>query len=532
MFSHTGCTTLAPASTVRFDTPEPIPDARAPVSQVRPAPNLPRWLALFAVAAWGIALSGATQAPPSPSRPNIVIIQADDLGLRRPERLRPGAVPDAGARSARARRHPVHAVLRGQHRLRAVARGADDRPAHRPRLDSRQRRDPAARRRTSRSRWRCATPATAPRSSASGASGGRAPPGSRTRRDSTTRSASSTIGTRTGSSPIISIATASRSPTDVEQDYVNDLFTREAAAFIEQRRPAAVLPVSELHGAARRAARAGGFAARRCAASFPRSRSSTPRPTRRPTGPDDVSLGYRSQPTPNAAFAAMITRMDRDIGRLPICCQDARPRRPHAVHVHQRQRPAPGRRRRSGLLQELRRAARHQARSLRRRHPRADDRAAGRARSRPAASARTRGRTGTCSRRSRSSPARRRPPGLDGMSMARALRGQPQPAHEFLYWEFHERGFQQAVRMGAWKAVRLEKDAPLELYNLDAIPPSATTSPPRTRRSSRRSRPTWRPRGPTAAVAGEVVMTLSLMRAAAHPCRSGAQGRHPAAARR
>src|SRR4029079_7075455 len=34
-------------------------------------------------------------------------------------------------------------------------------------------------------------------------------------------------------------------------------------------------------------------------------------------GPDDVSLGYRSQPTPRAAFVAMIQRMDRDIGRLP-----------------------------------------------------------------------------------------------------------------------------------------------------------------------------------------------------------------------
>jgi hypothetical protein len=65
---------------VRFDTPEPIPDARAPVSQVRRAPIVPRWLALFALAAWGITLSGATQAPPSPPRPNIVVVQADDLG--------------------------------------------------------------------------------------------------------------------------------------------------------------------------------------------------------------------------------------------------------------------------------------------------------------------------------------------------------------------------------------------------------------------------------------------------------------------
>ena len=40
----------------------------------------------------------------------------------------------------------------------------------------------------------------------------------------------------------------------------------------------------------------------------------------------------------------------------------------------------------------------------------------------------------------------------------------------FLYWEFHERGFQQAVRMGNWKAVRLKKDGPLELYDLAADP--------------------------------------------------------------
>jgi arylsulfatase A-like enzyme len=58
------------------------------------------------------------------------------------------------------------------------------------------------------------------------------------------------------------------------------------------------------------------------------------------------------------------------------------------------------------------------------------------------------------------------PAGIDGISMARALRGERQPGHEFMYWEFHERGFQQAVRMGTWKAVRLKKDAPLELYDL------------------------------------------------------------------
>src|SRR5207302_11116851 len=59
------------------------------------------------------------------------------------------------------------------------------------------------------------------------------------------------------------------------------------------------------------------------------------------------------------------------------------------------------------------------------------------------------------------------PAGLDGISMMPALldKGE-QKQHDFLYWEFHERGFQQAVRMGDWKAVKLGLDNPLELYNL------------------------------------------------------------------
>jgi hypothetical protein len=38
--------------------------------------------------------------------------------------------------------------------------------------------------------------------------------------------------------------------------------------------------------------------------------------------------------------------------------------------------------------------------------------------------------------------------------------------HDYLYWEFHERGFQQAVRFDEWKAVRLQANTSLELYNL------------------------------------------------------------------
>ena len=60
---------------------------------------------------------------------------------------------------------------------------------------------------------------------------------------------------------------------------------------------------------------------------------------------------------------------------------------------------------------------------------------------------------------------------LDGRSMLPALLGQPTTnLHEFLYWEFHERGFQQAVRVGDWKAVRPQASVLLELYNLQTDP--------------------------------------------------------------
>ncbi len=58
------------------------------------------------------------------------------------------------------------------------------------------------------------------------------------------------------------------------------------------------------------------------------------------------------------------------------------------------------------------------------------------------------------------------PEGIDGISMLPALFGRQQKSHEFLYWEFHERGFQQAVRMGNWKAVRKGTKKPIELFDL------------------------------------------------------------------
>jgi arylsulfatase A-like enzyme len=64
----------------------------------------------------------------------------------------------------------------------------------------------------------------------------------------------------------------------------------------------------------------------------------------------------------------------------------------------------------------------------------------------------------------------RMPAGLDSISFVPELLadGRPQPTHEFLYWEFHERGFTQAaLYQGRWKAHRERRlSAPLALYDL------------------------------------------------------------------
>lgn len=61
-----------------------------------------------------------------------------------------------------------------------------------------------------------------------------------------------------------------------------------------------------------------------------------------------------------------------------------------------------------------------------------------------------------------------RPPAdIDGISVLPTLLGQAQDlSQRFLYWEFFERGFQQAVRWGKWKAIRSKPGQPLELYDL------------------------------------------------------------------
>ncbi len=60
----------------------------------------------------------------------------------------------------------------------------------------------------------------------------------------------------------------------------------------------------------------------------------------------------------------------------------------------------------------------------------------------------------------------RPPSGLDGRSALPALLGKPFTPAPYLYWEFHEGGFKQAVRAGEWKAVRPAPSRPPELYRL------------------------------------------------------------------
>ena len=257
--------------------------------------------------------------------------------------------------------------------------------------------------------------------------------------------------------------------TDVNNEYVGDLFTRESLAFVQAADPRPfflylnyTVPHAEL--------RVPEDEMRPFTGKFPETPFLNAAADGRLTGPNDnVSLGYRSQPTPRAAFAAMITRMDRDIGRI-VAAVDARGSGRQTLVVftsdngpHTEGGAAPQFFKSSGGLRGVKR-----------------DMYEGGIRVPMIARW-----TGTIPAGGTSDHAAahwdlfptlaelagaKTPGGLDGISINRALRGQPQPAHEFMYWEFHERGFQQAVRMGDWKAVRLAKDAPLELYDLKTDP--------------------------------------------------------------
>ncbi|HKP14636.1 MAG TPA: arylsulfatase [Gemmatimonadaceae bacterium] len=260
---------------------------------------------------------------------------------------------------------------------------------------------------------------------------------------------------------------------DVANDYVNDLFTRETIGFIdrEDRRPFFVylnytVPHAELRVPDSSLAEFRG--------KFPERPYVNAAADARTAGaePDGRSLGYRSQSEPHAAFAAMITRMDRDIGRIVDHLHDRGLDRNTLIMFvsdngpHQEGGGDPEFFKSNGGLRGIKRDLYEGGIRVPMIARWVGSIPAGRVSDHPWAHwdmlptvAELAG--------------ARAPAGLDGRSMTRALRGSAQGTHDTFYWEFHERGFQQAVRMGKWKAVRLAAGAPLELYDLTTDPREA-----------------------------------------------------------
>lgn len=192
--------------------------------------------------------------------------------------------------------------------------------------------------------------------------------------------------------------------------------------------------------------------------------------------PYDGRQGYVAHPTPRAAYAAMITRMDRDIGRLldelerlgvsedtiVVVASDNGPTWAGGVDAAFF-RSTEGRRGLKGQLYEggirvplVVRWPGHAP--------------AGTTRSTPVAlwdlAATFAAAAGVD------------PGATDGVDLAAALRGPEGGPERPLYWEYPSEGGWQALRLGPWKAVRkgiaAHPDAPIELYDL-VVDPGETT---------------------------------------------------------
>ncbi len=187
-----------------------------------------------------------------------------------------------------------------------------------------------------------------------------------------------------------------------------------------------------------------------------------------PTHPYRVSGGYRSQPTPRAAFAAMVTRMDEGVGRvLEALRAQGRDRSTIVLFTSDN-----GPHREGGADPEFF-DSNGPLRGIKR------DLYEGGIR------------VPMLVRWPGHVPAGREsdlvwahwdllptfadvagaavPTGLDGISMRGPLTGATDaPRDRVLYWEFHERGYSRAARRGSWKAVWPDPDRPIELYDMAA----------------------------------------------------------------
>jgi arylsulfatase A-like enzyme len=61
-------------------------------------------------------------------------------------------------------------------------------------------------------------------------------------------------------------------------------------------------------------------------------------------------------------------------------------------------------------------------------------------------------------------------PGVDGISVLPALRGKEIPRSDYFYWEHHQKSFSQAVREGNLKAIRENPEGPIAVYDVVADP--------------------------------------------------------------
>ena len=253
---------------------------------------------------------------------------------------------------------------------------------------------------------------------------------------------------------------------DVTRDYANDLFSAEALRYLQQPRRdpfflylAYTVPHAELRVPEDSLAEYRGR--------FPETPYVDARADEYTPAPPFDRTGYRSQPTPHAAFAAMIARMDRDIGRLVAALHETGLAKNTIVLFTSDNGPH----REGGADPEFF-DSNGPLRGIKR------DLTEGGIRVPMIAWAPGRVPGGAVSTQVWAHwdllptladiAGATTPSGLDGTSMKAPLLGGAVTAHPPLYWEFTERGFQQAVRMGQWKALRLKAGAPLELYDLDA----------------------------------------------------------------
>lgn len=184
-----------------------------------------------------------------------------------------------------------------------------------------------------------------------------------------------------------------------------------------------------------------------------------------PVPPYTVSGGYRSQPTPRAAFAAMVTRMDAGVGQV-LAALRARGLEHDTVVVftsdngpHREGGGDPEFFDSNGPLRGIKRDLYEGGIRVPMLVRWPDRVPSGRVSDAvwahwdlfPTFAALA------------EAPA---PAGIDGVSQRDTLLGRGEPVERTLYWEFHEGGYKRAARRGPWKAVWNAPDRPIELYDL------------------------------------------------------------------